>query len=134
VKARERRNSQKAQQKQEKRQEKKQEKKKEQSAAVVEAAPLPPVIAAAAAAAAAAGAGHDEKSPNHADVLVIGAGVAGMETAQVIGRSGVRAVLLEARDRFGGRILTDRTSFGCVVECGAHWIHVCFARQFCAFY
>eukprot|EP00455_Lapot_gusevi_P054063 TRINITY_DN8574_c0_g2_i1.p1 TRINITY_DN8574_c0_g2~~TRINITY_DN8574_c0_g2_i1.p1 ORF type:complete len:426 (+),score=174.91 TRINITY_DN8574_c0_g2_i1:33-1280(+) len=43
--------------------------------------------------------------------------------AQDLVKTGLRVLILEARNRPGGRILTDRTTFGCVVECGAHWIH-----------
>ena len=65
----------------------------------------------------------DEKQAQEADVIIIGAGVAGMECAQVLARAGVSSILLEARDRFGGRINTDHTTFGYPMECGAHWIH-----------
>jgi NADPH-dependent 2,4-dienoyl-CoA reductase/sulfur reductase-like enzyme len=58
-----------------------------------------------------------------ADVIIIGAGIAGLECARVLGAAGVRCTLLEARTRFGGRIHTDHTTFGFPIECGAHWIH-----------
>ena len=40
------------------------------------------------------------------DVLIIGAGLAGLYTAQLLHRSGISCIVLEARDRIGGRILT----------------------------
>ncbi|MFM9033175.1 MAG: FAD-dependent oxidoreductase [Mycobacterium sp.] len=57
-----------------------------------------------------------------ADVLVIGAGIAGLRAAEVLTSRGRRVVVLEARDRIGGRIHTDR-SWGVPVDLGASWIH-----------
>ena len=58
----------------------------------------------------------------NADVLVIGAGIAGLRAAEVLVANGRRVIVLEARDRLGGRILTDR-SWGVPVDLGASWIH-----------
>ena len=58
----------------------------------------------------------------NADVLVIGAGIAGLRAAEVLVANGRRVIVLEARDRLGGRIHTDR-SWGVPVELGASWIH-----------
>lgn len=58
----------------------------------------------------------------NADVLIIGAGVAGLSAAGELSRAGMRVLLLEARDRTGGRILTDHSkSFP--VELGAEFVH-----------
>ncbi|WP_421107392.1 flavin monoamine oxidase family protein [Streptomyces sp. NEAU-S77] len=57
-----------------------------------------------------------------ADVVVIGAGVAGLITARELGRRGVRAVVLEARDRIGGRTWTDQR-LGRDLEIGGTWLH-----------
>jgi monoamine oxidase len=57
-----------------------------------------------------------------ADVLVIGAGAAGIAAARELVDSGLTVILLEARDRIGGRVFTDR-SMGIPVDLGASWIH-----------
>lgn len=56
------------------------------------------------------------------DSIVIGAGVAGLTAARLIAAEGQRVVVLEARDRIGGRVVTDRTG-GVVTDLGASWIH-----------
>lgn len=47
--------------------------------------------------------------PESKKVIVVGAGIAGLRAASVLQRHGVEVVILEARDRIGGRILTNRT-------------------------
>ena len=58
----------------------------------------------------------------HFDTIVIGAGVAGLTAARLLVRAGNSVVVLEARDRVGGRVFTDRTD-GLVTDLGASWIH-----------
>jgi monoamine oxidase len=59
-----------------------------------------------------------------ADVIIIGAGVAGLTAARALSNSGLTVVILEARDRAGGRILTRRIpSFPTPIELGAEFIH-----------
>jgi monoamine oxidase len=58
----------------------------------------------------------------HTDVVVVGAGAAGLACARELARHGVDAVVLEARPRSGGRILTHRRTTG-VVELGAQVVH-----------
>jgi polyamine oxidase len=63
--------------------------------------------------------------PAHASsarVLVIGAGMAGLSAARQLADEGFKVTVLEARDRIGGRIHTDR-SLGSAVDLGAAWIH-----------
>ena len=58
------------------------------------------------------------------DVLVIGAGAAGLAAARCLAEAGARVDLLEARDRIGGRILTRRRKGTPVpIELGAEFVH-----------
>lgn len=56
------------------------------------------------------------------EIIVIGAGIAGLAAANKLQAAGWDVVVLEARDRIGGRIYTDRT-WNVPIELGANWIH-----------
>lgn len=58
----------------------------------------------------------------HVDTLVVGAGISGLVVARLLHRAGQRVVVLEARDRVGGRVWTMRTADG-ILDVGASWIH-----------
>ena len=55
-------------------------------------------------------------------ILVVGAGISGLGAAKELHDSGYEVTVLEARNRIGGRIYTDR-SLGFPLERGANWIH-----------
>jgi monoamine oxidase len=57
------------------------------------------------------------------DVLVIGAGVAGLTAARELARRGLSVTVVEARDRTGGRVHTIRDFSGHPVEAGAEFVH-----------
>ncbi len=69
-----------------------------------------------------AGAFSDESSEQTVDVLVLGAGIAGLAAARSLVERGMRPLVLEARARVGGRIYSLQTSEG-VVELGAEFVH-----------
>jgi monoamine oxidase len=56
------------------------------------------------------------------DVVVVGAGYAGLVTARALSRSGLSVAVLEAHDRVGGRVHTVRTATGHAVDLGGQWI------------
>ncbi len=59
-----------------------------------------------------------------ADVLVIGAGVAGLVAAGELSRAGVNVRLIEGRDRIGGRIFTiHEPRLAVPIEMGAEFVH-----------
>ncbi|QUH02476.1 FAD-dependent oxidoreductase [Saccharopolyspora erythraea] len=56
------------------------------------------------------------------DVIVVGAGFAGLTAARELSLRGRSVVVLEARDRIGGRTWTD-VRFGRPLEMGGTWVH-----------
>jgi len=59
-----------------------------------------------------------------ADVIVIGAGAAGLSAAAALGEAGLAVTVLEARERIGGRIFTLRDPVcQAPVELGAEFVH-----------
>ena len=64
------------------------------------------------------------RSPVPVDVLVVGAGAAGLAAAAELTRAGRSVLIVEARDRIGGRCDTRRLPGVAVpVELGAEFIH-----------
>src|SRR6188508_3305427 len=59
---------------------------------------------------------------DHFDTIVVGAGISGLTAARLLAKAGRSVVVLEARDRVGGRVHTDRSD-GLVTDLGASWIH-----------
>ena len=57
------------------------------------------------------------------DVVVIGAGAAGLAAARRLLQAGHSVTVIEADTRIGGRALTDRSIFGVPYDVGAHWLH-----------
>jgi monoamine oxidase len=61
--------------------------------------------------------------PEHeADVVVVGAGLAGLGAARELERGGASVVVLEARDRVGGRVLSEPIGGGEQTEVGGQWV------------
>src|SRR5205823_5636826 len=58
------------------------------------------------------------------DVVVVGAGAAGLSAARALRAAGSSVVVVEARDRMGGRIFTERApDWPLPMELGAEFVH-----------
>ena len=58
------------------------------------------------------------------DVVIIGAGVAGLEAAKTLRDKGISFVVVEANYRIGGRVHTDHDVFGVPFDTHAHWMMI----------
>ena len=61
-------------------------------------------------------------NPNGKTVLIIGAGISGLAAAKKLKDNGFTVIVLEAQEKIGGRLRTDR-SMGIAFDEGASWIH-----------
>ena len=60
--------------------------------------------------------------PTNPDVVIVGAGAAGLGAGQVLRERGVSFVIVEAANRIGGRAWTESETFGVPVDHGCSWI------------
>src|SRR4051794_11607255 len=77
---------------------------------------------------AAARPGHETYSvpmslPSSVDIAIIGAGAAGLGAAHALHNSGLSSIVLEARDRVGGRGWTIQPAPGITFDAGCGWLH-----------
>jgi monoamine oxidase len=63
-----------------------------------------------------------DQQTRDADLVVVGAGLAGLSAARAAANAGASVVVVEARDRVGGRVLNEDIGGGNVVEVGGQWI------------
>jgi len=61
--------------------------------------------------------------PSEIDVAIVGAGAAGIAAARTLAGSGLSVLVLEARDRLGGRAFTVTPAPGIVFDVGCGWLH-----------
>jgi monoamine oxidase len=61
--------------------------------------------------------------PSELDVAIIGAGAAGLGAARALQNSGLSTIVLEARDRAGGRGHTIMAAPGITFDVGCGWLH-----------
>ncbi|HLX13988.1 MAG TPA: NAD(P)/FAD-dependent oxidoreductase [Bradyrhizobium sp.] len=61
--------------------------------------------------------------PREADIVVIGAGGAGIAAARRVQAANRKVILVEAAARIGGRCLTDTATFDVAFDRGARWLH-----------
>jgi len=61
--------------------------------------------------------------PSEIDVAIVGAGAAGLGAARTLDKSGLSVVVLEARDRLGGRGHTFMAAPGITFDAGCGWLH-----------
>lgn len=61
--------------------------------------------------------------PREAEVVVVGAGAAGIAAARRIVAAGRKVIVVEAASEIGGRCVTDTTSFAAPFDRGARWLH-----------
>ena len=61
--------------------------------------------------------------PREADIVVIGAGAAGIAAARRIQAANRKVIVVEAAGQIGGRCLTDTATFDVPFDRGARWLH-----------
>ena len=61
--------------------------------------------------------------PREVDIVVIGAGTAGIAAARRIVAANRKVIVLEATGQIGGRCITDTATFDVPFDRGARWIH-----------
>jgi monoamine oxidase len=57
------------------------------------------------------------------DGIILGAGMAGLAAARALAERGLRVCVLEAKERVGGRVMSQKVDGGGTVELGAEFVH-----------
>src|SRR5499427_6798691 len=69
---------------------------------------------------------------NECDVIIIGAGAAGLGAARRLAAAGIAVYVVEARNRVGGRAWTAHAPAGLPIELGCAWLHSADENELCA--
>jgi monoamine oxidase len=67
-------------------------------------------------------AAHDGSGERRADIVIVGAGLSGLMAARTLLATGVEPLVIEARDRVGGRTWTRPADDGTPLDLGGQWI------------
>jgi monoamine oxidase len=70
--------------------------------------------------------------PSEIDIAIIGAGAAGLSAAHALKNSGHSVIVLEARERVGGRGHTIQAAPGIIFDVGCGWLHSADKNSFVA--
>tara|TARA_B110000037_G_scaffold222016_1_gene295117 strand:- start:286 stop:1503 length:1218 start_codon:yes stop_codon:yes gene_type:complete len=65
----------------------------------------------------------DKKYNYEGKVIIVGAGASGLAAAKVLEENSVDYIILEATDRYGGRLKKDTTFADFPIDIGAEWLH-----------
>src|SRR5438067_1175684 len=57
------------------------------------------------------------------DVLIVGAGMSGVSTSYFLRKLGIRSLILEGRDRIGGRLWSSKRWPDAILDLGGAWVH-----------
>jgi monoamine oxidase len=71
--------------------------------------------------------------PSEVDVAIIGAGAAGLGAARALEHSGLSTIVLEARERVGGRAHTIQATPNITFDLGCGWLHSADENSFVGF-
>lgn len=71
--------------------------------------------------------------PGNPDIVIVGAGAAGIAASLKLTALGISHVVIEADNRIGGRAYTDTTTFGIPFDIGCAWIHAADRNPFYKF-
>ena len=66
---------------------------------------------------------HAATASSSPDVVIVGAGIAGITAARELAKAGVSFTVVEARNRIGGRAYTESQTFGVPFDHGCAWLH-----------
>ena len=67
--------------------------------------------------------GEQNASAEHVQVIIVGAGASGLSAAETLERQGIDYKIIEATDRYGGRVKKNEGFADFPLDLGAEWVH-----------